>query len=87
MRSSILPSLLSLALAKSWYSQNRLPAPEKLQESLRHTGKDKYHFDAAAQTLNYNDPDVKLDLGSVAKGYAVDAAAATLKKHILVLPP
>lgn len=27
------------------------------------------------------DPDVKLDLGSVAKGYAVDAAAATLKKH------
>lgn len=62
-------------------SQNRLPAPEKLQESLRHTGKDKYHFDAAAQTLSYNDPDVKLDLGSVAKGYAVDAAAATLKKH------
>lgn len=62
-------------------SQNRLPAPEKLQESLRHTGKDKYHFDAAAQTLSYNDPDVKLDLGSVAKGYAVDASAATLKKH------
>lgn len=78
MRNSILPSLLSLT-SGSWYSQNRLPAPEKLQESLRHTGKDKYHFDAAAQTLSYNDPDVKLDLGSVAKGYAVDAAAATLK--------
>lgn len=62
-------------------SQNRLPDPEKLQSALRHLGKDKYHFDAAAQTLSYSDPATKLDLGSVAKGYAVDAAAATLQKH------
>lgn len=62
-------------------SQNTLPAPAKLQAALSHTGKAQYHFDTAAQTLKYHDAAVKLDLGSVAKGYAVDAAAATLKKH------
>lgn len=60
-------------------SQNTLPAPAKLQAALSHTGKAQYHFDTAAQTLKYHDAAVKLDLGSVAKGYAVDAAAATLK--------
>lgn len=62
-------------------SQTVLPSQPKIDEALRHVGRDKYNFDAVGQTLYYSDPATKLDLGAVAKGYAVDAAAATLKKH------
>lgn len=65
-------------------SQSTLPDPSALSETLKHTGKDKYHFDESAQTLRYNDPLTRLDLGSVAKGYAVDAAAIAIKKHSAV---
>lgn len=55
-----------------------------MDEALRHVGREKYSFDPASKTLRYSDPATRLDLGAVAKGYAVDAAAATLKKHSAV---
>lgn len=58
-----------------------LPAQSELDVALTHVGKNKYIFAADTQTLRYNTQGVKLDLGAVAKGYAVDAAAAVLKKN------
>ncbi|CAK7042603.1 FAD:protein FMN transferase [Phascolarctobacterium sp.] len=65
-------------------SQTALPSQTKMDEALRHVGREKYSFDPASKTLRYSDPATRLDLGAVAKGYAVDAAAATLKKHSAV---
>jgi thiamine biosynthesis lipoprotein len=36
------------------------------------------HFDRASRTVRFENPTVKIDLGGIAKGYAVDVAAETL---------
>ena len=76
---------ITLAPVSDLWQQHReqktVPAQDELNAALTHTGRDKYHFDAATQSLTYSDPATRLDLGAVAKGYAVDVAAATLKKH------
>ncbi len=62
-------------------SKTVLPTQTELDSALSHVGKQKYSFDESTKMLSFNDPQTKLDLGSVAKGYAVDAAAATIMKH------
>lgn len=44
------------------------------------TGADALLLDPAARTLRFTRP-VALDLGGIAKGYAIDAAAAVLREH------
>lgn len=61
--------------------QNNLPNESELNEILRHVGRDKYSFEEESQQLSFSDSQTKLDLGAIAKGYAVDVAAETLLKH------
>lgn len=56
-----------------------VPAPVELQRALIHTGEGKYIFDSEAGTLRRSEAGVSLDLGSVAKGFAVDKAAEVLQ--------
>lgn len=56
-----------------------VPEPEVAAEAYRHVGATKLEFDPAARTLHFKEPGVRIDLGGIAKGYAVDVAAETLK--------
>jgi FAD:protein FMN transferase len=56
-----------------------VPEPEVAAEAYRHVGATKLEFDAAARTLRFKEPGVRIDLGGIAKGYAVEVAAETLK--------
>jgi len=59
----------------------RVPTDEELAAVAPRVGGWKVHFDPAARTLRYDNHGTKIDLGGIAKGYAVDVAAETLKVH------
>jgi thiamine biosynthesis lipoprotein len=59
----------------------RVPTEEELASVAPRVGGWKVHFDPATQTVRYDNHGTKIDLGGIAKGYAVDVAAETLKVH------
>ena len=59
----------------------QLPDPEKLARARALVGYRNVHLDARARTVQLVKPDMLLDLGGIAKGYAADAALAVLKRH------
>jgi thiamine biosynthesis lipoprotein len=63
--------------------RNSLPSPEEISEAKNHVGLNKVIFDTVNHTLKFSEPGIKLDLGGIAKGYAIDlAAAAAIRKGI-----
>jgi thiamine biosynthesis lipoprotein len=56
----------------------RMPEPEKMVAALSATGHDKMRLDARTHTVELLVPKMRLDLGGIAKGYAVDQALAVL---------
>lgn len=61
--------------------EKKLPRPELLAESLKAVGWQKLKLDANARTATLLVPDMRLDLGSIAKGYAIDEALHVLRKQ------
>ena len=59
---------------------NRLPDSEALREAASRCGYRKLHLDATNRTANLDQPDMQLDVGGIAKGYAADEALAALKR-------
>ncbi|MBR6184732.1 MAG: FAD:protein FMN transferase [Clostridia bacterium] len=59
-----------------------LPPMETLQAAEAHTDFQNVVLDANKQTVFYSDPELQLDIGAVAKGYAADAASALLSKSM-----
>ncbi len=57
-----------------------IPENSELEEASLHHGFDKIEIDYKANTVYINDPDVSLDVGGVAKGFAVEKVAKTLKE-------
>lgn len=55
-----------------------LPPMDTLSEASTHTNFDDVILDEAAQTVYFADPNLKLDLGAVAKGYAAEVVAREL---------
>jgi thiamine biosynthesis lipoprotein len=60
--------------------EGRPPDPEALRNALNHTGYRKLHLDPAARGVTLDDPEIHLDLGGIAKGYAADEALAVLAR-------
>lgn len=56
-----------------------IPSPSALQAAAAHTDIDDLEIDAANSTVRIADPEASLDVGAVAKGYAVQRAAEALK--------
>src|SRR5689334_5128134 len=57
----------------------RLPKSEEIKSVLPRIGYQNIHLDAKTPTIALS-RDVRVDLGGIAKGYAVDGAAAVLRR-------
>ncbi len=60
----------------------QLPPLEVLQAASEHTDFDQVILDAEKQTVFFADPEITLDIGAVAKGWAADAAVPYLREHM-----
>ena len=58
--------------------RNQLPPPDELAEARQAVGFRHLRLDSLAQTVELRQPGMRLDLGGIAKGYAVDEALAML---------
>ncbi len=61
--------------------EKKLPDPVKLTEALRAVGCQKLQLDPKSHTAELLVPYMRLDLGSLAKPYAVDEALRVLREH------
>jgi thiamine biosynthesis lipoprotein len=70
-------------LMKAWgffKGQGHLPEPEELKAVLTKTGYKHVTLNPQAHTIRFDREGVELDLGGIAKGYAVDKAAEILRE-------
>ena len=61
-----------------------LPEPEKLRQAAEHTGFRFLELDPEAGTVRLTDPEASLDVGALAKGYAVQRVCETLPEGYLL---
>jgi len=57
-----------------------LPSIELLKEKARHTDINKLIIDEKASTVYLDDPQIRLDVGAIAKGYATEQVARQLEE-------
>lgn len=58
----------------------KVPTESQIKEALRLVGSDKILIDEDKRQINFGLEGMKIDLGGIAKGYAVDCAIKKLKK-------
>jgi len=58
----------------------KLPPMELLQEKAKHTDINKLIIDEEASTVYLDDPEMRLDVGAIAKGYATERLARMLEE-------
>jgi len=63
------------------FREGKIPDPEKLREQLKKVDYRKVKVDHSRSTVFIDEPGMELDLGAIAKGYAVDRACEVLKKR------
>lgn len=71
-------------LMKLWgfYRKRKtLPSPVEVAEAKKNIGLDKVIFDMKKRSIRFKVPGMRLDLGGIAKGFAVDLAAKAAKKQ------
>ena len=61
--------------------EKKLPRADRLHEARAAVGWEKLRLDPRARTATLLVPNMRLDLGAIAKGYAVDAALQVLRAH------
>lgn len=59
----------------------KLPPMDRLEEAAAHTDIEKMIIDEANCTVTLTDPAMKLDVGAIAKGYAVEMVARSLEER------
>ena len=71
-------------LMKAWgffRGEGRVPVPHELEAARRLVGGAHVILNPAARTIAFDAPGVELDLGGIAKGYAVDRVVELLKRR------
>jgi FAD:protein FMN transferase len=71
-------------LMKAWgffRGEGRMPSDGELAAARRTVGGRHVILNRAARSIAFDEPGVELDLGGIAKGYAVDRAARLLEAH------
>jgi thiamine biosynthesis lipoprotein len=69
-------------LMKAWgffRGEGHVPPASKLEEARRHVGGSKVILNSADRTIRFDHAGVELDLGGIAKGYAVDRVVRLLR--------
>jgi thiamine biosynthesis lipoprotein len=69
---------------KAWgffRGEGRLPSPAELEDARGRVGWQHVILDEAARTVRFARPGMQLDLGGIAKGYAVDRAVSLLRER------
>lgn len=69
-------------LMKAWgffRGRGRMPSQAELAQVLRRIGYQHVKLDAATRTVRFEEPGIEIDLGAIAKGYAVDKAVEILR--------
>ncbi len=61
-----------------------LPKAEALEEAAKHTDPDDIVIDKEASTVFFSDPDLKLDVGAIAKGWAVERICKSAPSGLLL---
>lgn len=68
--------------------QAQLPPQEELEEAAKHMDIRKMVIDPEKKTVYLEDPDMSLDVGAIAKGYAAEMASRKVEeaglKHALI---
>ena len=75
---SIWHNYRTAGLDEPWAAE--LPPMEKLSEAAEHMDIDDVIIDEEASTVFLADPKMKLDVGAIAKGYAVEMVAQAMEK-------
>ncbi len=60
---------------------NKIPDEKAIEEKQRFVGGDKVEVNCEENVIKFANNGVRIDLGGVAKGYAIDRAGEVLKKH------
>ena len=71
-------------LMKAWgffRGEGHLPSDDDLADARRHVGAAHVTLNPAEKTIAFDEPGVELDLGGIAKGYAVDRVVALLRRR------
>jgi FAD:protein FMN transferase len=71
-------------LMKAWgffRGEGRLPSDEELADARRRVGGTHVVSNADARTIAFDGPGIELDLGGIAKGYAVDRIVHVLRRR------
>ncbi len=71
-------------LMKAWgffRGQGHLPTREEIAQVLKHVGYQHVKLDPASRTVRFDEDGIELDLGGIAKGYAVDRAVKILREN------
>ena len=71
-------------LMKVWgffQGEGRVPPEDVLATARRHVGGAHMRLNPFARTIAFDEPGVEIDLGGIAKGYAVDRAAGLLRRR------
>ncbi len=71
-------------LMKAWgffRGEGRLPAPAEIEQLKHQIGYQHVILNRADHTIRFDQPGIELDLGGIAKGYAVDRVVDILKAH------
>src|SRR4029078_12235338 len=61
-------------------SEGRLPSNNEIEIARALIGSDKLLLDAASSTVQFKQPGVEINLGSIGKGYALDVVSGHFKK-------
>jgi thiamine biosynthesis lipoprotein len=71
-------------LMKAWgffQGDGRMPSERELAAARRRVGGGHVALNAEARTIAFDEPGVEIDLGGIAKGYAVDRVVALLERR------
>ena len=71
-------------LSSVWGFEDRkgsVPDPEVLKETLASIGTQHLQFDREEKSVRFAVPNLKVNLGGIGKGYAIDQAAQAIRKH------
>lgn len=63
------------------YREKKVPSHQQLKQRLPALSTQHLQFDQVANTLRFLHPEVALDLGGIAKGYAVDLAVEAIQQQ------